>query len=179
MERQPRNTGISTLCNLFETNTDAQLIKVELDKFKYNDCQRRNFIPDDFGISMRTPFISRTKSDARLGKIPKRTSLLEFQFKPRASLSTTFTGRKDYLTKLRDFFSSKPDEPIRWNGFLQYRMGGIEKTQICLTSIEENSDGWSDAESDETLLELQPYDIDEPWVYDFKVCHSTATKCLY
>ena len=91
---------------------------------------------------MRTPFISPTKSDARLGKIPKIISSPEIEFKPRASSSPTFTGRKDYLTKLRDFFDSKPDEPIRRKGFLLYGMGGIGKTQICLKFIEENTDLW-------------------------------------
>jgi hypothetical protein len=56
MERQSRNTGITSCCNLFETNTDAQLNKVELDKLKYNDCQRWNIIPDsvEIGTSMTT-----------------------------------------------------------------------------------------------------------------------------
>jgi hypothetical protein len=43
----------------------------------------------------------------------------------------------------------------------------------------EDLDGWNDAESDETLSEPQPEDVDEPWVYTFKVSYATATKCLY
>ena len=41
--------------DLFETNIDALLNKVELDKLKYNDCQRWNFIPDGVEIGTNIP----------------------------------------------------------------------------------------------------------------------------
>src|ERR1700733_13215829 len=73
------------------------------------------------------------------GEIPKRTSSPKIEYKPRAPSSTNFTGRRDYLTKLRDFFSAESDGPLRRKSFLLYGMGGIGKTQICLKFIEENS----------------------------------------
>jgi hypothetical protein len=77
---------------------------------------------------------------ARLDDVPKRISSPKSEYKPRTSSSANFTGRGDYLTKLRDHFSVKPDEPLRRKSFLLYGMGGIGKTQICLKFIEENSD---------------------------------------
>jgi hypothetical protein len=73
-------------------------------------------------------------------KIPKTISLPKIEYKPRAPSSTNFTGRRDYLTKLRDFFSAESDGPHRRKSFLLYGMGGIGKTQICLKFIEESSD---------------------------------------
>ena len=54
--------------------------------------------------------------------------------------SAIFTGRRDYLAKLRAYFSAEPNEPLRRKSFLLYGMGGIGKTQICLKFTEENSD---------------------------------------
>jgi hypothetical protein len=76
----------------------------------------------------------------RSGEIPKRPSSPKIKYKPRAPSSTNFTGRGDYLTKLRDFFSAESDEPLRRKSFLLYGMGGIGKTQICLRFTEENED---------------------------------------
>jgi hypothetical protein len=74
------------------------------------------------------------------GEIPQRISPPKIEYKPRTFSSANFTGRRDYLTKLRDYFSVKPDEPPHRQSFLLYGMGGIGKTQICLKFIEENSD---------------------------------------
>src|SRR5277367_5512196 len=73
-------------------------------------------------------------------EIPNTISLLKIEYKPRAPSSTHFTGRRDYLTKLRAFFNAKSDGPHRRKSFLLYGMGGIGKTQICLKFTEENSD---------------------------------------
>jgi DNA replication protein DnaC len=73
-------------------------------------------------------------------KIPKTISLPKIEYKPRAPSSPNFTGRRDYLMKLRDFFSAEFDGPLRRKSFLLYGMGGIGKTQICLRFTEENSD---------------------------------------
>src|SRR6202035_953915 len=70
----------------------------------------------------------------------KRISSPKVEYKPRTSSSANFTGRRDYLTKLRDYFSVKPNEPPRRKSFLLYGMGGIGKTQICLKFTEDNSD---------------------------------------
>jgi DNA replication protein DnaC len=70
----------------------------------------------------------------------KNISSPKIEYKPRTPSSTNFTGRRVFLTKLRDYFSVKPDEPIRRKSFLLYGMGGIGKTQICLKFAEENSD---------------------------------------
>jgi hypothetical protein len=77
---------------------------------------------------------------ARLDDIPKTISLPKVEYKPRAPSSTNFTGRRDYLTKLRAFFNAESDGPRRRKSFLLYGMGGIGKTQICLKFTEENSD---------------------------------------
>jgi DNA replication protein DnaC len=77
---------------------------------------------------------------AKLDDIPKRIPALKIEYKLRTPSSPNFTGRRDYLTKLRDYFSFKPDEALRRKSFLLYGMGGIGKTQICLKFTEENSD---------------------------------------
>jgi hypothetical protein len=74
---------------------------------------------------------------ARLDDIPKTISL---PYKPITPSSTNFTGRRDYLTKLRAYFNVGPNEPLRRKSFLLYGMGGIGKTQICLKFAEENLD---------------------------------------
>ena len=51
--------------------------------------------------------------------------------------STLFTGHKDYLQKLRGYFSSGTEGQRK--SFLLYGLGGIGKTQICLKFIEESS----------------------------------------
>jgi hypothetical protein len=76
---------------------------------------------------------------ARLDDIPKGIFSPDVEYKPRTPSSANFTGRRNYLTKLRDYFSLKPDEPLRRKSFLLYGMGGIGKTQICLKFTEENS----------------------------------------
>ena len=73
-------------------------------------------------------------------KIPETISLPKIEYKPRAPSSTNFTGRRDYLMKLRTFFEPESNEPHRRKSFLLYGMGGIGKTQICLKFTEENSD---------------------------------------
>ena len=73
-------------------------------------------------------------------KIPKNIYLPKIEYKPRAPSSTNFTGRRDYLTRLRTFFEPEYDGPRRRKSFLLYGMGGIGKTQICLKFTEENSD---------------------------------------
>ena len=52
--------------------------------------------------------------------------------------STLFTGRDDYLQRLRDYFHSSIGGERK--SFLLYGLGGIGKTQICLKFIEQNSD---------------------------------------
>src|SRR5277367_5627576 len=72
--------------------------------------------------------------------IPKTIYLPKVEYKPRAPSSPNFTGRRDYLTKLRTFFNAESNGPHRRKSFLLYGMGGIGKTQICLKFTEENSD---------------------------------------
>jgi DNA replication protein DnaC len=97
-------------------------------------------IGTNFPAGMHTRYVSRTSLIARLGDIPKTISLPNIEYKPRTSSSANFTGRRDYLTKLRDYFNLKGDEPLRRKSFLLYGMGGIGKTQICLKFTEETSD---------------------------------------
>jgi Cdc6-like AAA superfamily ATPase len=73
-------------------------------------------------------------------EIPKTISLPKIEYRPRAPSSPNFTGRRDYLTKLRTFFNAESDGPHGRKSFLLYGMGGIGKTQICLKFTEENSD---------------------------------------
>jgi hypothetical protein len=77
---------------------------------------------------------------ARLDYIPGKISSPKIEYKPRTPSSANFTGRRNYLAKLRDYFSLKPEEPLHRKSFLLYGMGGIGKTQICLKFTEENSD---------------------------------------
>jgi hypothetical protein len=64
----------------------------------------------------------------------------KIEYKLRAFSSTNFTGRRDYMAKLRGFFNTEPNEPLRRKCFLLNGMGGIGKTQICLKFTEENLD---------------------------------------
>src|ERR1700728_3571417 len=75
----------------------------------------------------------------RSGEFPQRISPPKIEYKPRTPSSANFTGRRDYLTKLRDYFSVEPHRPLRRKSFLLYGMGGIGKTQICLKFAEEYS----------------------------------------
>jgi hypothetical protein len=54
--------------------------------------------------------------------------------------SQIFTGRKDYLEKLKQYFGPGIDSRQRRRQFLLYGMGGVGKTQICLRFVEEVSD---------------------------------------
>ena len=56
---------------------------------------------------------------------------------PMKHSSTLFTGRDEYLQRLRDYFLSSIDDARK--SFLLYGLGGIGKTQICLEFIEEAS----------------------------------------
>jgi hypothetical protein len=75
---------------------------------------------------------------AKLDDTPKTISSPEIEYKPMAASSMKFTGRGDYLTKLRAFFTTKTDEPHRRKSFLLHGLGGIGKTQICLKFTEDN-----------------------------------------
>jgi hypothetical protein len=77
---------------------------------------------------------------ARLDDIPKWIFSPKIEYRPRTFSSANFTGRRDYLTKLRDYFNVKPDKPLPRKSFLLYGMGGIGKTQIGLKFTEDNSD---------------------------------------
>jgi hypothetical protein len=77
---------------------------------------------------------------AKLDDIPKMISLPNIEYKSMTSSSVKFTGRRDYLAKLRAFFNAESHEPHRRKFFLLYGMGGIGKTQICLKFTEENLD---------------------------------------
>ena len=56
---------------------------------------------------------------------------------PTKHSSTVFTGRDEYLQRLRHYFLSSIDDKRK--SFLLYGVGGIGKTQICLKFIEEAS----------------------------------------
>jgi DNA replication protein DnaC len=75
-----------------------------------------------------------------LDGIPRNISLPKIEYKPMTPSSANFTGRRDYLARLRAYFNVKPGEPLRRKSFLLYGMGGIGKTQICLKFTEENYD---------------------------------------
>src|ERR1700721_3047871 len=68
---------------------------------------------------------------ARVDAIPRRISSPKIEHKLMTSTSANFTGCRDYLTKLRDYFSVKPDELLCRETFLLYGMGDIGKAQIC------------------------------------------------
>src|SRR6202034_4388337 len=76
----------------------------------------------------------------RSGEIPKKNSLPKIEYKPRAPSSANSTGRRSYLTKLRDFFGAESDGPLRRKPYSPYGRGGIRKTQICPKVTEKNSD---------------------------------------
>jgi hypothetical protein len=77
---------------------------------------------------------------AKLDNSLKNISSPKIEYKPKTPSSANFTGRRGYLTKLKDYFSLKPGEPLHRKSFLLYGMGGIGKTQICLKFTEENLD---------------------------------------
>ncbi|KAM6499539.1 P-loop containing nucleoside triphosphate hydrolase protein, partial [Amanita muscaria] len=53
-----------------------------------------------------------------------------------------FTGRNEYLQRLKEYFSPLPNSERK--SFLLHGMGGIGKTQICLKFIEETTNWFSD-----------------------------------
>ncbi|KAF8670692.1 hypothetical protein AX14_005809, partial [Amanita brunnescens Koide BX004] len=57
---------------------------------------------------------------------------------PQKHSSALFSGRGEYLQKLRDYFDSNVGGQRK--SFLLYGLGGIGKTQICLKFAEENAD---------------------------------------
>jgi hypothetical protein len=77
---------------------------------------------------------------SRLVDIPQIPKTISLPMIVRAPSTANFTRRRDYPTKLRDYFSIKPDEPLRRKIFLLCGMECIGKTQICLEFTEENSD---------------------------------------
>lgn len=47
---------------------------------------------------------------------------------------------------------------------------GVEPVRIPLRAVSpEEAESWSDGDSDTTLSEPQPSDIDDPWPYTFQV----------
>ncbi|PFH45077.1 hypothetical protein AMATHDRAFT_10063 [Amanita thiersii Skay4041] len=70
-------------------------------------------------------------------------------------LSSLFTGREEYLEKLRSHFNN-PSVSTKRRLYLLYGLGGIGKTQICLKFKEELEDEipyifWIDASSKDTI----------------------------
>ncbi|PFH46832.1 hypothetical protein AMATHDRAFT_7373 [Amanita thiersii Skay4041] len=70
-------------------------------------------------------------------------------------LSSLFTGREEYLEKLRNYFNN-PNTSLKRRMYLLYGLGGIGKTQICLKFIEEIEDEfpcvfWIDTSSEATI----------------------------
>ncbi|PFH48137.1 hypothetical protein AMATHDRAFT_6077 [Amanita thiersii Skay4041] len=71
-------------------------------------------------------------------------------------LSSLFTGREEYLEKLRHHFEN-PGMSKKQRLYLLYGLGGIGKTQICLKFMEELEDVvpytfWIDASSEDTII---------------------------
>ena len=63
--------------------------------------------------------------------------------RPPKNPSPFFTGREDYIKRLKDYFDPTPsDVPLARKSALLYGMGGIGKTQICLKFVE-RTEGWS------------------------------------
>jgi hypothetical protein len=58
--------------------------------------------------------------------------------RPAPPSSTLFTGRDEYLQRLRDYFSTNMGGQRK--SFLLHGLGGIGKSQICCKFIEENAD---------------------------------------
>jgi hypothetical protein len=54
--------------------------------------------------------------------------------------SHLFTGREDYLEKLRQYFTPKLGQTHQRRQYLLYGLGGTGKTQICLKFAEESSE---------------------------------------
>lgn len=55
------------------------------------------------------------------------------------SCSPLFTGRKNYLDRLEQYFGRDTDQPQRRKRFLLY---GLGESQICLKFVERNADRW-------------------------------------
>ena len=61
-------------------------------------------------------------------------------YKHMPSCSPLFTGRKNYLDRLEQYFGREPDRLQRRKRFLLYGLGGTGKSQICLKFLERNAD---------------------------------------
>ncbi|PFH46830.1 hypothetical protein AMATHDRAFT_153728, partial [Amanita thiersii Skay4041] len=74
---------------------------------------------------------------------------------PQRYLSSLFTGREEYLAKLKNYFNN-PGRNMGRRLYLLYGLGGIGKTQICLKFKEEVENEveyvfWIDASSESTI----------------------------
>ena len=61
-------------------------------------------------------------------------------YKPRPLSSRIFTGRKDYLDRLEQYFRQEVDQPPRRKHFLLYGLGGTGKSQISIKFVEQSAD---------------------------------------
>ncbi|KAF8318316.1 hypothetical protein F5887DRAFT_1088430 [Amanita rubescens] len=104
-----------------------------------------------------------TSSDVDLPPLP-----------PMKLSSTFFTGRNEYLGRLKTYFSS----PVggQRKSFLLHGLGGIGKTQICLKFVEQNADMFSDIfwidASSESSVELGLMQIAQAYIPSAEMKHS-------
>lgn len=73
---------------------------------------------------------------------PENKVLRNRHFRIPHSVSSIFTGRKDFTQKLREkiMSSTDPDAPCKQKRFVCYGLGGSGKTQFCLNFVEDNRD---------------------------------------
>jgi hypothetical protein len=87
---------------------------------------KHHLLFNDHDFQIHNPIFAGTPDKAGVPHLPLKHS------------SALFTGRDEYLKRLRDYFISNTGEKRK--SFLLHGMGGIGKTQICLKFIEENAD---------------------------------------
>jgi Holliday junction resolvasome RuvABC ATP-dependent DNA helicase subunit len=95
--------------------------------------------------TMKTQFATEVvidKLDQALATMTPRTPATDAAAsrKPLPPSTRRFTGREEYLSKLKLYFEPQAEALVQRRHFLLYGMGGAGKTQICLRFAEMNAD---------------------------------------
>ncbi|KUJ10917.1 HET-domain-containing protein [Mollisia scopiformis] len=118
------------------------------------------------------------KSSRKLDRLPSPKQQHELyitegtSYRPLKYSCPNFTGRADFISRLRDFFGPETTSRLRRRDFVLYGLGGCGKTQICLKFAEESTHMfwkifWIDATSATTLdLSFREIALDPAATYD-------------
>jgi hypothetical protein len=99
------------------------------------NAQGSNFL--DIGHDLNVNQIFQT-NNINAGVAPQPEPNLSHKHMP--SCSPLFTGRKDYLDRLDQYFGRETDQLQHRKRFVLYGLGGTGKSQICLKFVERSAE---------------------------------------